>query len=300
MGTTPTPPKVTAPPANPDVEGQMVDPALAQSRVQEELAQQQTPPPPQERPQERAPGSNIGIMQAGRPQMPRTFEQFKAMVPKGEMDPAQTAVLSDMQSRLASKMERAEGQENTAKFDAIMMAGLAMMGGTTLADGIARAAQTGGATYMAGKKDANKAIDAASDAELAFRQYELEVAKGNDKAASDQFGKFLDYSTKLYDIDSRAATAGAKTGVTGKDYTQMANNIASTIEREFKGAESQLLMISDPEARALAAEQISRDKEARRDQMYRIAGIPTQQKPSAGTGAGADTGNRPPLTSFIK
>jgi hypothetical protein len=165
----------------------------------------------------------MGASQAGRTQLPSTFEQFKAMVPRGEMDPAQTAILSDMQSRLASKMERAEGQENTAKFDAIMMAGLAMMGGTTLADGIALAAQTGGATFLAGKQNANKAIDAASDAELAFRQYELEVMKGNDKAASDQFGKFLDYSTKLYDIDSRAATAGAKDGVSTRQIQTMLN-----------------------------------------------------------------------------
>jgi hypothetical protein len=120
-------------------------------------------------------------------------------------------------------MERAEGQENTAKFDAILMAGLAMMGGTTLADGIARAAQTGGATYMAGKKDANKAIDAASDAVLAFLIYELEVMKGNDIAGADHFNQFMKGAIDMYNFDSRAATAGAKDGVSTRQLQTMLN-----------------------------------------------------------------------------
>jgi len=96
-----------------------------------------------------APSGIMGASQAGAPSTPiaSSFEQFKAMIPKGEMDPAQKAILSDMQTRLADKIQRAEGQENTAMYDALLTAGLAMMGGTSLADGIARAAQTGGATY---------------------------------------------------------------------------------------------------------------------------------------------------------
>jgi hypothetical protein len=208
-------PTGTAPPAQGDPE--LDDRA---SPVGIELLDKQAPPAPKGDPTAPAPS---GIMQAGRPQLPSTFEQFKAMIPKGEMDPAQASILSDMQSRLDKKLNRAEDQVDNAIYDAVLMAGLAMMGGTSLADGIARAAQTGGATYMAGMKDANKAIDAASDAELAFRQYELEVMKGNDKAASDQFGKFLDYSTKLYDIDSRAATASAKDGLSTRQIQTMLN-----------------------------------------------------------------------------
>jgi len=209
-------PTGTAPPAQGDPE--LDDRA---SPVGIELLNKQPPPPaPKEDPTAPAPS---GTMQAGRPQLPSTFEQFKAMIPKGEMDPAQASILSDMQSRLDKKLNRAEDQVDNAIYDAVLMAGLSMMGGTSLADGIARAAQTGGATYMAGMKDANKAIDAASDAELAFRQYELEVMKGNDKAASDQFSKFLDYSTKLYDIDSRAATASAKDGLSTRQLQTMLN-----------------------------------------------------------------------------
>jgi hypothetical protein len=168
-------------------------------------------------PQEQVPDTYIeqppqtGIAGAGaarRGMLGGTFEQFRSMIPKGEMDPQQQNLLNDMQSRLTKKLDRAESQENAAKFDAILMAGLAMMGGTSLADGIARAAQTGGATYMSSKKDAAKALNAAEDAELAFRQYEMSIMKGNDDTARKEWDSFMNHTYKLMDIDSRYAVAG--------------------------------------------------------------------------------------------
>jgi len=188
--------------------------------------------------QQTGPQDRIGIMSGS--QMPSTFEQFKAMTPKGEIDPAQQSILSDMQTRLADKIQRAEGQENTAMYDALLTAGLAMMGGTSLADGIARAAQTGGATYLSGKKDAQKAIETAEDAEIAFRQYEMELMKGNDKAAADQFNKFIDLGIDLKKIDATYANAAATKGdaQTNKLMTQ-ARLIESQIDRSTKEVAAQ-------------------------------------------------------------
>jgi len=194
-------PEVQAlPPGDPEVDSEVVDPMLVAARNKQDAPTAPTAP---------ARPSNRSLM-------PSTFEQFKASIPKGEMDPAQQSILNDMQARLEDKMGRAEGQENTAVYDALLTAGLAMMGGTSLADGIARAAQTGGATFLAGKKDAQKAVETAENAEIAFRQYEVELMKGNDKAASEQFNQFLNYGLKLKEIDSRAAAAGAKNGLTDR------------------------------------------------------------------------------------
>ena len=204
----PTPPAAVAPPRlpevlalppeDPEVDSEVVDPMLAAARNKQDAPTAPTRP-------------------SSRSLMPSTFEQFKASIPKGEMDPAQQSILNDMQARLEDKMGRAEGQENTAVYDALLTAGLAMMGGTSLADGIARAAQTGGATFLAGKKDAQKAVDSASDAEMSFRKYELALMKGNDKAAADLFNQFTKNALDLYDIDSRAASAARAASAGGGD-----------------------------------------------------------------------------------
>jgi hypothetical protein len=148
----------------------------------------------------------------GRSNLGATFEEFRKMIPKGEMSPEQRTILNDMQSRISKQIDDAKGEKDTAKFDAIMLAGLAMMGGNSLADGIARAAQTGGATYMAGKKEARKALNDAENAELAFRQYELSVMKGNDKEAQGQFDTFLNFTAKMADVDAKSAMADATRG----------------------------------------------------------------------------------------
>jgi hypothetical protein len=160
----------------------------------------------------------------GRSNLGATFEEFRKMIPKGEMDPAQRTILNDMQARISKQIEEAAGEKDTAKFDAIMLAGLAMMGGNSLADGLARAAQTGGATYMAGKKEARKALNDAENAELAFRQYELSVMKGNDKDAQGQFDTFLNYTAKMADVDAKYAMAGATSNEQRERYILSAIN----------------------------------------------------------------------------
>jgi len=194
------------------------------------VPQEQVPDTYIEQPPQQPQTGIAGAGAARRGMLGGTFEQFRSMIPKGEMDPQQQNLLNDMQSRLTKKLDRAESQENNAKFDAIMMAGLAMMGGTSLADGIARAAQTGGATYMSSKKDAAKALNAAEDAELAFRQYEMSVMKGNDDAARKDWSSYMGHIAKLQDIDSRYAVAGinAQTRAT-----------AAAEQRAFTAAESE-------------------------------------------------------------
>jgi len=141
-----------------------------------------------------------------------SFDQWRQMGSQVAQDPADLEVLADMKARVDSKMARAEGQENTAKFDAILMAGLSMMGGTSLADGIARAAQTGGATFLAGKQKAAKAVDAAEDAELAFNKYRMELRKGDEKAAQSAFESYMGYTAKMAQIGvtERVGMARAK------------------------------------------------------------------------------------------
>jgi hypothetical protein len=110
-----------------------------------------------------------------------------------------------MQARIEKNIGRAESQTKDAAYDAILSAGLAMMGGTSLADGIARAAQTGGATYLAGKREANKAIDSAEQAELSFREYEMALNNQNQEMADKKFGDFVANTIRL-----QAATGGTK------------------------------------------------------------------------------------------
>jgi hypothetical protein len=152
------------------------------------------------------PGSGIT---SGRSAMPSTFEQFREMGSRVEPNPQDQAVLEDMRQRIEQRMGRAEDQRDTAKYDAILMAGLAMMGGNSMADGIARAAQTGGATYMASRQEANKAIDAAENAELAFRQYEISLRKGDEESARKQFKDYSDYVLELQKIDASYARTAA-------------------------------------------------------------------------------------------
>jgi hypothetical protein len=153
-----------------------------------------------------------------------SFDQWRQMGSQVAQDPADLEVLADMKARVDSRMARAEGQENTAKFDAILMAGLSMMGGTSLADGIARAAQTGGATFLAGKKDAAKAVDAAEDAELAFNKYKLALRKGDEDSARKDFAGFMGYAAKMADINvtrevglARASATDRSSATTGLD-----------------------------------------------------------------------------------
>jgi tetratricopeptide (TPR) repeat protein len=181
-----------------------------EARRQAEAAGQQQQQQQQQSAGQQIAGPGSGITTAGRPALPGTFEQFREMAQQVEPNPQRQAVLEDMRQRLDERMGRAEDQRDTAKYDAILAAGLAMMGGNSMADGLARAAQMGGATYFASRKDAENAINAAEDAELSFRQYELALEQGDRKEARDMMDSYLGASLKLFDIDQRTAAAAMR------------------------------------------------------------------------------------------
>lgn len=222
-----------------------------------------------------------------------TFEQFRSMMPKGEISEDQRAVLNDMQERLNKQMERAGKKEDNAVYDAMLMAGLAMMGGHSFADGIARAAQMGGATYLSSKKDAEKAMDAAENAELAFRKYELEVKKGNEDSARREFGAFLDYSAQIAAIDQRgtaaALTAKSKSGTTATQENTIRSGIVSRAKELFPPP-----VTADPNTVA----QYEQDKNNYIKKELARFGLPYIDT-TAQTGTGA-TNNRPPLGETLK
>jgi hypothetical protein len=213
-------------------------------------------------------GSNLGA----------TFEEFRKMIPKGEMSPEQTALLDDMRSRLEQKTAKAGDQEDKSKYEAIMLAGLAMMGGTSLADGIARAAQVGGATYMSSKKEARKALNDAENAELAFRQYQLEVMKGNDKEAQGQFDTFLNFTAKMADVDAKYAMAGA----TNDERTEQRIRTAINQDKRLANAQKQIDTAVLPKDKIAAEQNYNRVYQQVADEVRK----------GFGRNAPADGGNR--------
>jgi hypothetical protein len=165
------------------------------------------------------------------------------------------------------------------------------MGGTSLADGIARAAQTGGATFLAGKQQAAKAVDAAEDAELAFNKYKLALRKGDEDSARKSFESFTDSQLKYLQItatrDAALARAQPKP-LTPQQELAMRANIARLVDAQFKD----VLPSSDP----VTAAQQERDRQAYQSTLEANAGLPPLQVQS---GSGGGAGNRPALSSFI-
>ena len=158
-----------------------------------------------------------------------------------------------------------------------------MMAGTSLADGIARAAQQGGATYFASRKEAEKAISDAEKAELAFRQYEMEVMKGNEDSANKLFGAFLDYTAAMANVGAKYASAGARSGLDSKDITQIQYNVERTVESRFKPQEDAIALMP-PAQQAAARQRLEQAKSNARNDLFRQAGItpptPTESAPS--------------------
>jgi hypothetical protein len=155
--------------------------------------------------QQMAPASSAG-------QIPTTWDEYRKMASTVQMSPENQSLLSDMQERLSKKFSVAESQSDAAKYEAIMMASLAMMSGTSLADGIAKAAQVGGATYMSSKKEARKALSAAEDAEIDFRKYQIALDKGERDSAEKSLNNFMDNILKLKQIDATNARTAALGG----------------------------------------------------------------------------------------
>ena len=160
------------------------------------------------------PVARTGIA-AARPAGTMSYEEWqKQAAPKGFSD-ADTAVLNDMRSRITQKMERAGKQSDRAIYDSMMMAGLAMMSGNSFADGLMKAAQAGGATFMSSKDKAAKALEAAEEAELSFNKYKMALERNDKKEAADMFKDYQGYVTKLEDIAGRERVAQIQAGARG-------------------------------------------------------------------------------------
>jgi hypothetical protein len=97
----------------------------------------------------------------------------------------------------------------------MMMAGLAMMSGNSFADGLMKAAQAGGATFMSSKDKASKAMEAAEEAELSFNKYKMALERNDKKEAADMFKDYQGYVTKLEDIAGRERVAQIQAGARG-------------------------------------------------------------------------------------
>jgi len=197
-------------------------PAAPAAPPQEKLgitgAGQQNVPPavaPRTAPQTAPTAAGPGIMGA-RSIIPGSFEEYRQQIGQAvQRSPEDQKLLDDMANRVKSRMERAGKQEGTAKYDAIMMAGLAMMGGTSLADGIAKAAQMGGATFMQGKDKAAKAMEAAEEADMAFQKYKIALDRNDKKEAADMFKDYSSQLIKLEEIAGRERVAQINAGARG-------------------------------------------------------------------------------------
>ena len=175
-------------------------------------------PPPPPPPAPKGDGQQAQPAQATS-RFPSTFAEYQKQASQAlaNAKPSEedTMVLKDMRSRLDKRMAGAEAQDDSAKYNAIMMAGLAMMAGTSLQDGIARAAQVGGATYMASKDSARKALNAAEDAQLGFDKYQMDLRRGDKESAQKSYDSFLTNTIKLYDIDQSTAVGMARANASG-------------------------------------------------------------------------------------
>jgi hypothetical protein len=165
-----------------------------------------------------------GAIPIANPGDPMGWGAYKASVEDAaKLDPEQKAVLEDMRKRSERKMGRAEKQEKNVFSESLIAGGLAMMGGLNLSDGVRRLAEGGGKKYFESSAAANKAIEAADDAQSAFDQYQLSLKQGNKKVAADMYGKFhnsmLDYQGKIQAASISAAASGAATAEAAKSRT---------------------------------------------------------------------------------
>lgn len=160
------------------------------------------------------PVARTGIAAAA-PSGPMSYEQWQQQAaPKGFSE-SDNAVLNDMRSRIMQKMERAGKQSDRAIYDSMMMAGLAMMSGNSFADGLMKAAQAGGATFMSSKDKASKAMEAAEDAELSFTKYKMALERNDRKESADMFKDYQTHLTKLAEIAGRERVAQIQAGARG-------------------------------------------------------------------------------------
>jgi hypothetical protein len=157
-----------------------------------------------------------------------------------KLDPEEKAVLANMEARTLKRLSRAETQEKGVMNEAFVAAGLAMMGGLNLADGVRRAAESGGKQYFASKAEARKAIDKAEDAQDAFDQYRVALKQGNKKLANEMYGTFYkSYTDYIGKIQAAGITASASREATAENRAaRLQMHEADLAQRTFQNAET--------------------------------------------------------------
>lgn len=257
------------------------------------LGQQNVPsadtskPAPQAAPRTAPATTGSGIVSAGmfaKGIIPGSFEEYKAQINKAvQRGPEDQKVLDDMANRVKTRIERASKQEDTAKYDAIMMAGLAMMGGTSLADGIAKAAQMGGATYMQGRDKAAKAMEAAEEADLTFQKYKIALDRNDKKEAGDLFKDYSAQILKLQEIQSKYAEIGARskeaaaarqTALEQKNEAGLRNSYA-VISNNIARVESQLDTLQANKEKQLREQLLMADPKTKQEIQAQLATLST-------------------------
>jgi len=193
----------------------------------------------------RTPGATVGSTGAGIPVGvpgdPMSFTTYRANVEDmAKLDPEDKATLANMQARTEKRLRRAEGQEKNVMNDAFVSAGLAMMGGLNLSDGIRRAAEQGGKQYFSSQAEARKAIDKAEEAQDSFDQYRTALKQGNKKLANEMYGTFYkSYTDYIGKIQAAGITAGASREATAENRAaRLQMHDTETARRTFEHSET--------------------------------------------------------------
>lgn len=186
-------------------------------------------------------GGGVGTVgiPVGVPGDPMSFATYRANVQDlAKLDPEEKAVLANMEARTLKRLSRAETQEKGVMNEAFVAAGLAMMGGLNLADGVRRAAESGGKQYFASKAEARKAIDKAEEAQDAFDQYRVALKQGNKKLANEMYGTFYkSYTDYVGKIQAAGISAGASreaTAEAARTRLQIADDNRTQRAQEFE------------------------------------------------------------------
>jgi hypothetical protein len=186
-------------------------------------------------------GSTGAGVPVGVPGDPLSFTTYRATVEDmAKLDPEDKATLANMQARTEKRLRRAEGQEKNVMNDAFVSAGLAMMSGLNLSDGIKRAAEAGGKQYFSSQAEARKAIDKAEEAQDAFDQYRTALKQGNKKLANEMYGTFFKSYADVYGkVTAAGITAGAHDRSTAENRAaRLQMHDTETARRTFEHSET--------------------------------------------------------------
>ena len=139
-----------------------------------------------------------------------SFADFKSRIAdEAKLSPEDQAQLDKQRQRADAKVARAANQESNVVNQSLMQGFLAMMGGRTMAEGVAKAAEKFGNTYATADQAAKAATEKAAEAQDAQSQYEMALKRGDKKLAADMVEKYDKISIDKYkaDLDYSAKTA---------------------------------------------------------------------------------------------